>query len=82
MPKNRSQTTKTNSVYDQAWKVIDRAANKDSHSSPIPIDLTFDGDKVHSWYHPALAGLMCDLCGKKCREEGKLPCVLINPYCG
>jgi hypothetical protein len=48
------------------------------------VALTFEeGLSVSStWFHPELSPVVCALCGKHCKEEGKPLCVNANPYCG
>ena len=45
--------------------------------------LTFDGDQITSdWFQPEMAKVMCEICGKRCKELHKPLCVNANPYCG
>lgn len=81
MSNRTSSPNRTRSASEIAWSAIDRAAEQESDHN-IDIDLTFEGNEVTSWYHPKLAPIMCSLCGQDCRNQGKMPCVRINPYCG
>lgn len=64
------------------WRTIDRiGAAQDG--VPKELTMTFDGDNVHcDWYDPQIHDVVCGLCGKKCREQGKSPCTMVNPFCG
>jgi hypothetical protein len=54
--------------------------SKNKSESVTEIELVFDEDGVSGvWYHPALAPVLCSLCGKGCTE---VKCVNVNPYCG
>lgn len=82
MSNRTSSPNRIRSACEIAWGAIDRAAQAETGNTTVDIDLTFEGNTVTSWYHPKLAPIMCALCGKGCREAGKMPCVRINPYCG
>jgi hypothetical protein len=63
------------------WALIDELATR---QVPAEVELHFldDGTVDFGWYHPVMAEMMCGLCGKGCREQGKEPCANLFPFCG
>jgi hypothetical protein len=46
-------------------------------------EFIFDGDRVtSSWVQPEMTDVICNICGKRCKERGAPLCVNANPYCG
>jgi hypothetical protein len=67
--------------WKTGWDLIDTLAQRQPPEDAT-IHFMDDGTVDFGWYHPVMAPIMCALCGKSCREQGKEPCPNLFPFCG